>query len=68
MKYLIAVAATSEETMNTYTGTSLIYADTQFSVYVWDNPSQEDIETINQKVQLLGMILLNIPQKEQTNG
>ena len=68
MKYLIAVAATSEETMNTYTGTSLVHTDSDFSVYVWTNPSQEDIETIDQKVQLLGMILLNIPQKEQTNG
>jgi len=62
MKYLIAVAASSEDTMNAYTGTSLIHTDSEFSVYVWNNPSQDDIETVDQKVQLIGMILLNIPK------
>jgi len=65
MKYLIAVAASSEETMNAYTGSILIHTDSEFSVYVWDNPSKEDIDTVDQKVQLIGMILLNIPQKDK---
>lgn len=53
--------------MNAYTGIRLIHTDTQFSVYLWDNPSETDMSTIHDKVQLFGMVSMYIPpQKEVT--
>lgn len=67
MTYLVSVASASEDTMNAFTGTRLIHTDTQFSVYLWDNPSEADMSTIHEKVQLFGMVSMYIPpQKEVT--
>jgi len=62
MIYLVAVTSASEDAMNAIAGTQIIHTDTQFSVYLWSNPSREDLETINEKVQLLGMVSVYLPQ------
>lgn len=58
MTYLVAITSVSEDAMNALTGTQIIHTDTQFSVYLWNNPSPTDLGTINEKVQLLGMVSL----------
>jgi hypothetical protein len=63
--YVYVTKNTSSDlaTMNGYSGTLLLHTDTNFLVWLWSNPNQQDLlatQSLNPSVNLIAMTMINI--------
>lgn len=61
-KYIVTTVnnAGTITAMNSYAGTSLIYTDAAFLVWLWTDPHAANINTVIATISALGAILLNV--------
>lgn len=65
MKYVYVTKNTAQDTdtMNSYTGTSLLHSESDFLVWLWVNPQAPDLQAtqgINPSVNVVAMAIINI--------
>ncbi len=66
MNYLYITKNTAQDmdTMNGYSGTTLLHTDTSFLVWLWTNPLGPDLQAvqdaINPSVNVVAMTMINV--------